>query len=247
MTVHYFETLDSTNNECKKMAAMGAPHGTAIVADAQTAGRGRLGRSFSSPAGMGIYLSFLIRPQCPPTALLHLTCAVGVAVCAAVEKVLGFRPGIKWINDLVVGNRKLGGILTELSIKSDGMVDYGIIGIGINCNQLDFPEEIAHIACSAATILGRPVDRQQLIDALLQELEQMAEGLLCRQREMMAQYRSDCITLGKRIRVVRGDLYRNGTALEILDDGALLVRFDDGTEEAVNSGEVSVRGLWDYC
>ncbi len=243
MTVHYFESLDSTNTYAKKLAAEGAPHGTAIVANTQTAGRGRLGRSFSSPAGMGIYLSVILRPQCAPAELMHLTCAVGVAVCNAVEKAYGFRPGIKWINDLVVGNRKLGGILTELSITPQGLVDYAVVGIGINCNQVDFPEEIAHIACSAATVLSKSVDRQSLIDALLAEIHTMTAP----PEAVMPQYRADCVILGKAVRAIRGDTCRNGTALEILDDGALLVRFDDGTTEALNSGEVSVRGLWDYC
>ena len=247
MTVHYFETLDSTNTYAKKLAAEGAPHGTAIVANAQTAGRGRLGRSFHSPAGSGIYLSVILRPQCTPAQLMHLTCAVGVAVCNAVEKALCFRPGIKWINDLVVGNRKLGGILTELSVATTGMVDYAVVGIGINCNQVDFPEDIAHIACSAATVLGKTVDRQRLIDGLLQELEVMSDRLLTQQADIMEQYRQDCVTLGKAVKVLRSDICRTGTALKVLDDGALLVRFDNGTTEAVNSGEVSVRGLWDYC
>jgi BirA family biotin operon repressor/biotin-[acetyl-CoA-carboxylase] ligase len=243
MTVHYFESLDSTNTYAKKLAAEGAPHGTAIVANTQTAGRGRLGRSFSSPAGMGVYMSIVLRPQCPPAELMHLTCAVGVAVCTSVEKAFGFRPGIKWINDLVVGNRKLGGILTELSISPQGMVDYAVVGIGINCNQVDFPEEIANIACSAATVLGKTVDRQTLIDALLAEIPTMTAP----PNVIMPQYRANCVTLGKVVRAIRGDTCRNGTALEVLDDGALLVRFDDGSTEALNSGEVSVRGLWDYC
>lgn len=247
MTVHYFESLDSTNTYAKKLAAEGAPHGTVIIADHQTAGRGRLGRSFHSPAGSGIYLSVILRPNRKPDALMHLTCAVGVAMCDAVEKAFDFRPGIKWINDLVVGNRKLGGILTELSVAATGVVDYAVVGIGINCNQVDFPKDIAHIACSAATVLGKAVDRQRLIDGLLQELEVMSDRLLTQQADIMEQYRQDCVTLGKAVKVLRSDICRTGTALKVLDDGALLVRFDNGTTEAVNSGEVSVRGLWDYC
>ena len=109
-TLYYRDTIPSTNTEAKAMAAAGAPHGTVILADSQTAGRGRLGRSFCSPADSGIYMSVILRPACPPAALMHLTCAAGVAVCNAVETAVGIRPGIKWINDLVLRGKKLGGI-----------------------------------------------------------------------------------------------------------------------------------------
>ena len=131
-----FDTIDSTNTRAKLLAAQGAPHGTVLLADTQTAGRGRLGRSFQSPGGMGIYMSVLLRPKCRPEKLMHLTCAAAVAACDAVEKVCGLRPGIKWTNDLISGKRKLAGILTELSLSpATGLLDYAVIGIGINCHQ----------------------------------------------------------------------------------------------------------------
>ena len=139
--VHYLPEVDSTNDRLKILAAQGAPQGTAVITDHQTGGHGRRGRSFLSPPGVGIYLSMLLRPECPPADLMHLTCAVGVAMCDAIEKAAGFRPGIKWTNDLVSDRRKLGGILTELRLDKNGNVDYAIIGIGINCCQreTDFP------------------------------------------------------------------------------------------------------------
>ena len=153
--LHHFPTLDSTNDRLKAMARQGAPQGSVIIADHQTAGHGRLGRSFHSPAASGIYLSALLRPQCYPTELMHLTCAAAVAMCDAVENAAGFRPGIKWTNDLVYDKKKLGGILTELGFTSDGRVDYAIIGIGINCCQQteDFPQEIRSIAGSLTAAL----------------------------------------------------------------------------------------------
>ena len=102
-------------------------------ADRQTGGRGRLGRTFLSPAGVGVYLSILLRPDCRPMELMHLTCAAAEAMCDAVETTTGLRPGIKWTNDLVVGNRKIAGILTENGLNAQGLVDYAIIGTGINC------------------------------------------------------------------------------------------------------------------
>ena len=112
-SLYWFGSIGSTNAYAKTLAAQGAPAGTVVIADRQDAGRGRLGRTFQSPAGSGIYMSVILRPGCAPTALMHLTCAVALAVCDAVEKAFSFRPGIKWINDLVVEGRKLGGILTE--------------------------------------------------------------------------------------------------------------------------------------
>ena len=133
--VLYFDSIDSTNTYLKKQAILGAPHGTAAIADCQTLGRGRMGRSFQSPGGCGIYLSVLLRPNCPPQDLMHLTCAAAEAMCDAVETTTGLRPGIKWTNDLVVGNRKIAGILTENGLNAQGLVDYAIIGTGINCCQ----------------------------------------------------------------------------------------------------------------
>ena len=145
--IHYFDTIDSTNTRARELARQGASHGTVLIADHQTSGRGRRGRSFHSPAGSGIYMSVILRPNCSPQELMHLTCAVAVAACDAVETTAGIRPGIKWINDLILQNRKLGGILTEMSVDAKtGMVEYAVIGIGINCSQTpnDFPADIRH-------------------------------------------------------------------------------------------------------
>lgn len=247
--LHFFDSIDSTNTYAKTLAAQGAPHGTVIVADRQTGGRGRLGRSFHSPGGQGIYLSVILRPGCAPAQLMHLTCAAAVAMCDAVETAVGIRPGIKWTNDLVCNKRKLGGILTELSLDGKtGLVSFAVIGIGINCCQeaADFPAEIAQIAGSLSMVTGKDIDRSALAAAMIGALQKMDAQLLTRKDTIMAAYRADCITLGQKVSVVRGDTVEYGTALEVDDAGALVVRFDDGRTEAVNSGEVSVRGMYGY-
>ena len=239
---------ESTNDYLKKLAAQGAPHGTAVLSDHQTGGHGRRGRSFLSPPGVGLYLSILLRPQCPPTRLMHLTCAAGVAMCNAIEESAGFRPGIKWTNDIVYGRRKLGGILTELRLNPQGLVDYAIVGIGINCcqNPQDFPPEIREVAGSLSMVTRKAVDRFRVAAAELDALYAMSRGLLTDQDAMLSQYRRDCITIGQEVSLVRGDEVRHGKALDVDGEGALVVLFPDGHVEAVNSGEVSVRGMYGY-
>ncbi len=247
--IHCFETIDSTNTQAKAMGLQGAPHGTALLAKHQTAGRGRLGRSFHSPESQGIYLSLLLRPGCHATRLMHLTCAVGVAVCDAIESVTGLRPGIKWTNDLVFGKRKLGGILTELSLDSGGNVNFAVVGIGINCTQKagDFPPEIREIATSLEEITGNKMDISLLTAAILPSLLNMSDKLLSHPGEILEQYRRDCVTLGKEISVVTPTLVRHGIAVDIDREGALVVDFSDGHRESVSSGEVSIRGMYGYC
>ena len=244
----HYDCVESTNTLAKSMAAAGAPAGTVLIADEQTGGRGRRGRSFHSPAGSGIYLSAILRPDCAPTELMHLTCAVAVAMCGAVEQAAGFRPGIKWTNDLVYGSRKLAGILTELGLSPQGRVDYAVIGVGINCCQqaADFPAEIRDIAGSVSMAAGRPIDRVRLAAAMIEALAKMDAGLLTDKDAMLDQYRRDCVTLGKDIALIRGDEVRHGHALDIDGEGALIVRFGPGRTETVSSGEISVRGMYGY-
>ncbi len=244
----WFDSIGSTNTAAKKMATEGAPHGTVLIAGQQSAGRGRRGRSFHSPAGAGIYMSLILRPGCAPTELMHLTCAVAVAMCDAVEHSAGFRPGIKWTNDLVHGHRKLAGVLTELGLNAQGRTDYAIVGVGINCTQAeaDFPEDIRSIAGSLSAAAGHPIDRVQVAAAMLDALYRMDAQLLTGKAEILDQYRRDCITLGKAVAVISADgTVRHGKALDINEAGALAVAFPGGIE-IVNSGEVSVRGMYGY-
>lgn len=243
-----FSELDSTNDRLKQLAKQGAPHGTVLIADRQTGGHGRLGRSFHSPGGMGVYLSLLLRPNCRPQEIMHLTCAAAVAMCDAVEKAAGFRPGIKWTNDLVFEKRKLGGILTELGLSPRGMVEYAIIGIGINCCQQasDFPNNLQSMASSLSMVAGRSIDRARLAAAMVEALWAMDSRLFSHREALLGRYRRDCVTLGKEISILRGDTVSHGTALDIDSAGALLVRYPGGHTEAVNSGEVSIRGMYGY-
>jgi len=246
---HWLEETDSTNDQLKKLARQGAPHGTVLIADHQTGGHGRMGRSFHSPVGVGIYFSILLRPQCKPGELMHLTCATAVAMCEAVEAAAGFRPGIKWTNDLVQSKRKLGGILTELGLSSRGTADYAIIGIGINCRQqeADFPEEIRGIAGSLSMVTGKEIDRATVAAAMMDALYRMDKRLLTEKAAILDAYRKDCITIGQEVSLLRvGEEVRHGRAVGMDDEGALLVRFTDGHTEVVNSGEVSVRGMYGY-
>lgn len=245
--LYYFNTIDSTNTRAKEMAAQGAPHGTVLIADSQTGGRGRMGRSFHSPAESGIYLSMLLRPKCLAKELMHLTCAAAVAAADGIQAATGLRPGIKWTNDLVIGKKKLGGILTELSVDGGGNVEYAVVGVGINCNQNtdDFPEEIKQIATSLQLATGKTINRAAVIAQILVALQNMSESLQD-PAATLDRYRTDCITLGQEISLVRGGEVRHGKALDVDNQGALVVEFTDGSKQPIQSGEVSIRGMYGY-
>lgn len=246
--LQYYPRVDSTNTLAKQLAADGAPHGTVLVAGCQTGGRGRMGRSFHSPANTGLYFSLILRPSCAPSQLMHLTCAAGVALSQAVEDLTGCQAGLKWINDLVCGGRKVAGILTEMSLNANAMVDYAVVGIGVNCRQQlsDFPVELRDAAGSLRTQTGVEVLPAHLAAALMNRLLETDRLLLTGKADLIAKYRARCITLGKEVSVLRADSLRHGTALGLDDDGGLIVRFTDGSTETVNSGEASVRGLYGY-
>ena len=244
--IHWFASLDSTNTQAKLMAREGAPHGTVLIAGHQTGGRGRMGRSFHSPAGSGLYLSVVLRPDCPPEEWMHLTCAAAVAACRAVESACGLLPGIKWTNDLVWNRRKLGGILTEVSILPECTA--AILGIGINISQTaeDFPPELQTVAGSLAMFCQETPSSAKLAADLILQLQKMDEMLLTDKALILDSYRENCITLGTDVSIVQGDSIRHGHALTVDEQGALVVRFPDGHTEAVNSGEVSIRGMYGY-
>ena len=244
-TLYWYNTIDSTNAKAKELAKENAPGGTVVIAGQQTGGRGRLGRSFISAEG-GLYLSVILRPKCTPDQLMHLTCAAGLAACKAVESMCDISPDLKWINDLVYNGKKLGGILTELGINNDGAVDYAIVGIGINCCQQSFPDQLREIATAVSCITNAPCPPAPLAGALIEELCDMDKILLTKKSAIMQAYRNRCITLGKEISLHRGEEISHGKALDIDEDGGLVVEFSDGSVKTVSSGEVSVRGMYGY-
>lgn len=249
-TLYCLASVDSTNSFLKREAARGAADGTVALADEQTGGRGRRGRSFQSPTGKGIYLSVLMRPELSANALLPLTGLGAVAVCNAVERVCALRPRIKWTNDLVLGGRKLCGILTELSVEGEsGALQYVVMGIGVNVAQepADFDGEVAGIATSLTMETGKSVSRSALAAAIIEELDALYAAL-CRGEiaPYLARYRSDCLTVGREVQLLWQDAREKVVALGVDDELGLIVRRADGTVETIRTGEVSVRGLYGY-
>ena len=236
-----YEQVGSTNEVCKALAARGADD-TAVTALTQTAGKGRLGRSFQSPDG-GLYLSALWR-GCGGAELLRVTPMTAVAVCRAVEHLCGAKCGIKWCNDVVLAGRKLCGILTESQLRPDGGAAWLVVGIGVNVGQAAFPADIADTATSLA-LCGYEVDRDALATAILEELDGLRAALE-RPEAWRTEYRARCVNIGKTVRVLRGGEARQARALDIDGEFGLTVEYADGSRETVRSGEVSVRGLYGY-
>lgn len=232
------DCVDSTNLVLRRMADEAAD-GTAVAALAQSAGRGRSGRSFLSPEG-GLYLSMLLRPQLNASELPTLTAVAAVAVCRAIEALCAVRCGIKWPNDVVLQGKKICGILVESIWKDDRPC--AIVGIGVNANTDAFPEELREIAGSIRQLTGQTLELEALAAALIGELDRQYELWLAERSAALAEYRARCISCGREV-LVDG---RRAMAEEVCEDYALLVRYDDGTRQAVRFGEVSVRGLYGY-
>lgn len=242
-------SIDSTNTEAKRRAAQGAGDGLVILSRHQSAGRGRAGRSFHSPEGLGLYLSALLRPKLPTQAVINFTAWTAVAVCDAIQAACGVRPQIKWTNDLVLGGKKLGGILTELGInQADGSLDYLVVGIGINVAHTvgDFPEELRSMATSLSMALGQSVDYAQLALELIRALDAMYARFPAEKAAYLERYRADCLTVGKPVQLITPTSVREAFATGIDGEFRLLVEYPDGTCGAVSTGEVSVRGMYGY-
>jgi len=243
------ETIDSTNTEAKRRALLGVPEGLVVLSEEQSAGRGRMGRSFQSSKGPGLYISFLLRPDIAPEKVVNVTAWVAVAVCDGVEAACGVRPQIKWPNDLVLGNKKLGGILTEMGLEgSHETLQYIVTGIGINVNhQLeDFQADIRGFATSLAIQLGHPMRRVDLAVSLVKAMDDMYRVFPQGKKRYLEQYRKDCLTTGKHIRLFNGSTVQEARAVGVDDDFHLIVEYPDGTEGVIASGEVSVRGMYGY-
>ena len=244
-TVHFARETDSTNLWIKRLAKEGAPEGTLALAEFQSAGRGRLGRSWEVPEGTSVMMSILLRPKFEPQYAPMLTLVMGMAVAKAVKK-LGFDVSIKWPNDVVVSHKKICGILTEMGVR-DGKIDYAVIGVGINVNIREFPEEMADKATSLYLESGREFDRSQIPGLVMEAFEKYYEkfAATCDLSGLKEEYESILANYDQPVRVLAKEPYE-GVARGITDGGELLVEKTDGTIVAVSAGEVSVRGLYSY-
>ncbi|MGN1116263.1 MAG: biotin--[acetyl-CoA-carboxylase] ligase [Candidatus Ornithomonoglobus sp.] len=237
--IRYMPVIDSTNEEAKRCSAM--PDGSLFIADVQSAGKGRLGRSWESPKGLGVWMSLLLKPDIPPQDISQITLIAGIAIC----RVLGNGSGIKWPNDIVIGSRKVCGILTEMSAEID-RVNYVICGIGINVNTVEFPAELQDKATSLFIETGKAYSRSELVSAIMNEFEPLYKIF---QKEgfspLLEEYRNSCITIGREIRVIYRKETLIGKAVDIAPDGGLIVETENGRVN-VTSGDVSVRGIYGY-
>jgi BirA family biotin operon repressor/biotin-[acetyl-CoA-carboxylase] ligase len=242
----YLPEVDSTNTRAKLEAEHGAPDWTLVVADRQISGKGRRGRSFDSPGGVGIFMTLLLKPDFSPNKASMLTLLSGMAVCEGLKESTGLETMIKWPNDLVVNGKKVCGILTEMSAEIE-CINYVIIGIGINVNNTDFPPEIANVATSVQLETGKQARRSDLIACVVRHLKRYYDifqktGDLSLLKD---EYNRHMINKDRKILVVRGDESFEAVAKSIDDDGELIIE-RDGKLSKVISGEVSVRGVYGY-
>ena len=244
-TVHFARETDSTNLWIKRLAKEGASEGTLALAEFQSAGRGRLGRSWEVPEGTSVMMSILLRPKFEPQYAPTLTLVMGMAVAKAVKN-LGFDVSIKWPNDVVVSHKKICGILTEMGVR-DGKIDYAVIGVGIDVNIKEFPEEMADKATSLYLESGKEFDRSQIPGLVMEAFEKYYEkfAATCDLSGLKEEYESILANYNQPVRVLAKEPYE-GVARGITDGGELLVEKTDGTIVAVSAGEVSVRGLYSY-
>lgn len=232
-------TLDSTNTRAKALAANGAPHGLLVIAESQTGGKGRMGRAFFSPEHSGVYMTYVLRPRMPAEQAVMLTSMAAVAVARAIESVADVEVGVKWVNDLYINARKVCGILCEASMDFEtGQLEYAVLGIGVNVAAMEFPEALGAIATSIGNECGKPVSRNQLIAEISNQINALYGQL--ETLEFMAENRKRSIVIGRDVQVIRGGTSFAAKALDIDDQGRLVIRTADGVSR-VNSGEVSLK------
>jgi BirA family biotin operon repressor/biotin-[acetyl-CoA-carboxylase] ligase len=234
-------SLPSTNTHLKTLAAEGAPEGTVVVALEQTAGRGRMGRSFFSPRGAGVYFSLLFRPKMSAMDATLVTTAAAVAVTDALKSVTGVNALIKWVNDVYVGEKKVCGILTEGSFNVEtGGLDSIVLGIGINIEPPPegFPEELTHIAAPLYGDVAPAGVKSRLIAAVLTRFYDFMPRL--EEKPHLKDYRARMFLQGRAVEVVVGDVSRRAMVLGLDEEFRLLVRYDSGEQDALMSGEVRI-------
>lgn len=247
--VFYENEVDSTNNWAKRLAesVVNPPHGTLVVAEQQTAGKGRRGRPWASPAGCAVFMSLILKPDILPASASMLTLVAALAVSQGIEKACGCQTLIKWPNDIVASNKKVCGILTEMSTELD-CINYVVVGIGINVNNEQFPPELMDKATSLLLETGREHSRAALICAVMEAFERLY-GEFAKTRDLSGlkeEYIRAMVNLDRQVRVLAPGGGLNGTARGITDGGELVVEQENGTAALISSGEVSVRGIYGY-
>ena len=235
------EETQSTNTALRAMAEAGAPEGTVYIAQSQTGGRGRMGRSFFSPAGTGLYLSLLLRPTTwEPARAAQLTAAAAAAMCEAIRQVTGKAPDIKWVNDLLLDGKKICGILTEASFSMEsGVLEYAVLGLGVNVYLPEggFPGQLREIAGAVLDTPGEDVRNRiagEFLNRFLDGYEHPED------RHFLDVYRRRSIAVGREVAVLSGGRERRAFAFGLDDDFRLLVRYPDGTEQALSYGEIRI-------
>ncbi|HEX2925899.1 MAG TPA: biotin--[acetyl-CoA-carboxylase] ligase [Ruminiclostridium sp.] len=246
--IYHFDEIDSTNNYAKKIAIEGCSHGTVIIADRQTLGRGRVGRQWQSDTAEGIWFSIVLRPDVEPENVQIITLAASVAVVEAISETQGIVCGIKWPNDIILDGKKLGGILTELSAEP-GHINHVVVGIGLNVNQDSegFRDEIKHKAVSLKMYKGKPISRADLLGGILYKFEEIYKSvLLVKNQDIIDKWKKYSVTIGKEVKITYRDVEYIGTAHSIASDGKLIVECMDGVTREISAGEIQVRGLLGY-
>lgn len=241
--LHVLAEVGSTNDVAMSLAANGAAEGTAVLADRQVRGKGRLGRGWDSPAGVGIWTSVILRPPIPPARAPVLTLVAGLATAEAIARTAGLTPELKWPNDVLVAGRKVAGILSELS-ADPVRVHHVVVGIGVNVRQTpgDFPEGIREAATSLSLAAGRPVARLPVAAGLYLALEAAYDAFRAGQMEaLLGRYRAWCQTLGGSVVVQSGGEVLEGRARDVDGEGALLLERPDGSVRRVLTGHVTLR------
>lgn len=243
-TMRCFDEIDSTNRYLKDIARTDGTDGMVVLSNAQSGGRGRMGRQFQSPKGKGIYFSVLLQGGLTGEQMMPFTAMAGLAVCRSIERVCGLRPVLKWPNDLLLKEKKICGILAEL-VTSPQREPAVVLGIGINVSQTaeDFTPEVAEIAASLQQIAGREVSRPQLAAALIEELDQAYDALLSDDWEgCVEDYRSRCAHIGKPVRLLpMGGVPEVVTVLDVDKHFGLVVQDVAGEIRVLRTGEISVR------
>ena len=238
------DSVNSTNDYLKKLGNEGCENGTVVAAREQTRGKGRLGRTWQSKKDDGIAFSVLLRPNVAPSEVSAITPLAGLAVCKAIREYTKLDCVIKWPNDIIIGRKKLVGILTEMSAELDA-VEYVITGIGINVDHTSFPEEIAFKATSLLLETGRHIDKNEFLACVLEHLEnEFVKNNLELTPTALSEYTDLCATVGRSVTFQRGTRRISGMAVGVSEHGELKVMMSDGTISLVNSGEVTVQGIY---